>query len=838
MTHDFTIGAYRLGATTATSAAGHEHTAVAVDSGEHVLLTVLESLSAIDGRDGQPDAALQADYQALIRRLSALSYPLLGMPIASSPADSERYWYVSAPTDGTPLRRHLDHRGRFGWRAVALILHEACVTLGFAHRHGLAHGNLNPETVLVEPGGSLRLVRPDVAGRLVFTRDESATVSLDALWDEPVYLSPDVLNRRAPEPADDLYALGVLAFELLTAQLPYVSASEPLRRAQSRRTAPDPGALVPSLPEPMTRLVRTLMAPRAAVRVSDVESLRDELQRLLPEVRPADSRAALVVAMRERITSGRSRDAGVPVPRSPQAVAPGREDAEAQINAALLAAGMTSGARAARDDRTPRRGVWVALGALMVLVGVGVSSMPRDRATPEVTPRPQASEVVPDSVPLAEGVSAGLVPEGVTIVEAPSPPDDPMEVARLKAEALLTSGQQELAVRILKAAMADGADAQGALGMLLGRALADLGKTDEAVAAYRAADGRERIAGHMLAGIQLAVAGRCPEAIHLFVEAAARKPPSAEVFKHIGNCQLIIGDDEVAAATLRKGAQLAPEDLDLLVPLGQALEKLNDMAGAKQAFRRALAVAPSDRRAREGLKRIGLVDAALRPELVNPDQDVADAEPVDPKVLEVAAHAAFKAGDYALAVRHYQEVAELLGEDAPPSVLRNLAVALHKAGRARAALRAYAAAMAVNPEDLELHYLAGTLMASERRYGDAARALKTVVSRDPEHWKARFDYGLVTLAQGKHEEAVRAFEAITRQRPQDRSAWQNLVKARLDAGDKEGALSALAGMHDAHPRDAKTLMSMVTLLQSLNRDDEAQALLLDACSKGIQDACP
>ncbi len=105
-------------------------------------------------------------------------------------------------------------------------------------------------------------------------------------------------------------------------------------------------------------------------------------------------------------------------------------------------------------------------------------------------------------------------------------------------------------------------------------------------------------------------------------------------------------------------------------------------------------------------------------------------------------------------------------------------------------------------------------------------------------WTARFELGLVELRRGRHGDAARAFQELVRQQPRNRSAWQNLVKAKMDGGDQEGALAALGQMHSTFPGETKTLLTMAALLQTMDRDDEATALLTEACSKGVKEACP
>ncbi|MGB0588381.1 MAG: tetratricopeptide repeat protein [Myxococcota bacterium] len=847
MTSTRTIGPYRLTALRTESAAGNEYAATDTDLGVKVLLTLVESLAAIDGQDGAPDPELQRAYQRAMNRLMALDHPLLGMPRRVSPPTSEIYWYTSQATDGTPLRRHLDHRGPWDWRTVGLLLLEATAALGAAHQRGCAHGNIQSETVLVEPNGAVRFLRPDVAGRVLFEHSDSSTISLAALWDEPIYLSPDVLNRRVPGPADDIYALGVLVYELLTGRLPYASPSEPLGRFQSRRSAPDPRDLVPELPESISLLVRSMLAPRAAIRIPHAAALRAEIQQqLLADVGPNEVRANLVDALRARV---QVKAQGAQGKTNATERAPvDREGAERAVEQALLSAGMTPGS-AERANSKSRRGLWFALG-LVGAVGLTVTLMPGDDASPDKRAAAPSVQVASSGAPAGKAQGA----------EVPPPPQpeplvvDPAEVARLKAEALIGSGQVALAQRVLNRALTTEADDTGALRMLLASTLASEGKIKEAVAAYVAADGQDGVksAGHLKAGVLVATDGRCADAIPFFLEVQSRAGDSSEILKLLGNCQLIGGDNLVAAPRAhgnlhmkitvgRKIGQkmLRIHDLDIVIPLAQSLEKTGALMEARKTYRRALSLSPDNLRAREGLARL---------KGGNPERMVAldtnsgvASEPDEPLTLsgmEASAHAAFQRGDYRRAAAIYGDAVKQAREEATPSLLRNYAVALHKATKLRSAVRAYEAAIAVLPKDAELHYLMGMALSAQRQDSSALRALRVALEIQPTNTKARFELGLVALRRGRHGEAADAFEETLRREPGNKAALQNLIKARVDGGNQDGALEALGRMHARYPSDAQTLLTMAALLQTMDRDDEAEALLTEACATGIKQACP
>lgn len=192
---------------------------------------------------------------------------------------------------GITLAAHFEQRARFGGFTLAETLEtlsRLCDTLGAIHAAGLAHGGLRPETVLLGPGG--RVVLFDL-GVVHGERSPDATAQ----------------HYRAPEPASpdevirdhqlrDAYALGVLAFEMLTGALP--RSREPIALQLGRACTDLPEGLSAVISEmlgaastrPRLELVaaslRSLRAPeRGDVPLSVVIADDDEdMQRLLGAV--------------------------------------------------------------------------------------------------------------------------------------------------------------------------------------------------------------------------------------------------------------------------------------------------------------------------------------------------------------------------------------------------------------------------------------------------------------------------------------------------------------------------------------------------------------------------
>ena len=149
----------------------------------------------------------------------------LGHPRVVAPRGAGRagalLFHTRAFIDGTTLRAWLQRHGQLPLRQAVEVLRDILAALSHAHAAGLAHGDLKPENVLLTDG------RASVAdagivgalGRAIATGGAgAATVALCARD----YVAPERRSNAAAgaEPRDDMFALGVLAHEMLTGAVP------------------------------------------------------------------------------------------------------------------------------------------------------------------------------------------------------------------------------------------------------------------------------------------------------------------------------------------------------------------------------------------------------------------------------------------------------------------------------------------------------------------------------------------------------------------------------------------------------------------------------------------
>jgi eukaryotic-like serine/threonine-protein kinase len=207
---------------------------------------------------------------------------------------------------GRTLREILAQRRRLEPGEALTILDQMLAAVAAAHRAGLVHRDVKPENVLVAepPSGGLMDSVVKVAdfglARAVeaSAEDESGGGQLMATV---AYVAPELVSEGKADTRTDVYASGIVLFEMLTGRVPY-DGDQPIEIAWAHvdNDVPAPSSLVPGLPASVDALVRSATRRDPAARPSDagqlltaVQAVRDELGST-PPARPGDAATSMM----------------------------------------------------------------------------------------------------------------------------------------------------------------------------------------------------------------------------------------------------------------------------------------------------------------------------------------------------------------------------------------------------------------------------------------------------------------------------------------------------------------------------------------------------------------
>lgn len=170
---------------------------------------------------------------------------------------------------GCTLRDVLRERGALQPRAALDILEPVLAALGGAHRAGFVHRDMKPENVLIGDDGRVK-----VADFGLVRSVDTVTSTTGTVLGTVAYLAPEQIEQGTADPRVDVYACGVVLYEMLTGEKPHPgdSPAQVLYR-HINEDVPPPSALVPGLPYELDELVATATARTPDVRPADAVAL-------------------------------------------------------------------------------------------------------------------------------------------------------------------------------------------------------------------------------------------------------------------------------------------------------------------------------------------------------------------------------------------------------------------------------------------------------------------------------------------------------------------------------------------------------------------------------------
>lgn len=194
---------------------------------------------------------------------------------------------------GELLSRYLRRRGRLSALESVAIARQICAGLSAIHAQGVLHRDIKPSNVMLCSGHS-ELDTQGTSGRRAVLLDFGVARSLalemtaqsgGALIGTPDYMAPEQLQARALTPLTDVYALGMVLFELLVGELPF--AEDPTLTRALKRLQGDPtvaSTAVAALPPKLRRLLARCLAVAPSERPQSAAALLDELVALEDEL--------------------------------------------------------------------------------------------------------------------------------------------------------------------------------------------------------------------------------------------------------------------------------------------------------------------------------------------------------------------------------------------------------------------------------------------------------------------------------------------------------------------------------------------------------------------------
>jgi eukaryotic-like serine/threonine-protein kinase len=295
--------------------------------------------------------------------------------------DDGRHYIVMEYVEGRSGAQLLQSRGRLGSEAAVEIGVQACAGLDYAHRQGIIHRDVKPGNLMVIGGPAGRRGTPPTDGAteemtvkltdfgIARAAEQTRLTQVGSVVGTAAYLAPEQARGEEATPAADVYALGVVIYQVLTARLPWegTTLAELAIRRENERPLP-PSSYDPDVPETLSTAVLRALEGDPARRYTTARELASALRTGLSGIEPppADSEAA-TRAMTDTPTDATRRLQTTQPATAPTRRAPAPRPAPRPRPAAPAPAPAQAAAQAA-PRRSAARRIRGLIGLILVIV--------------------------------------------------------------------------------------------------------------------------------------------------------------------------------------------------------------------------------------------------------------------------------------------------------------------------------------------------------------------------------------------------------------------------------------------------------------------------------------
>ncbi|MDN4161194.1 serine/threonine-protein kinase [Nocardioides abyssi] len=348
---------YRLVSRIATGGMGEVWRAADETLGREVAVKVLKTEYA-------DDATFRSRFETEARHAASLHHPGVaavydfGEAAAADGSGVPRPYLVMELVDGQPLSALLREGEPLDPDAVRDLLGQVADAVGAAHAAGIVHRDIKPANLLVTPDRTVKITDFGIAR----AADGIGMTQTGQVMGTPQYLSPEQARGNPATPASDVYALGVVAFEMLAGHRPF-QAESAVATALAHLNDPVPD-LPASVPADLAAVVRRALAKDSSERYADASAFAAALRDPSTEVLAPPAAAEQTQVIDPTVVAPPLATPAAPA----TAAVPAASSATAGIDPDMTDG---AGAAAARDGGSRRTALLVGLlVALLVVAGV------------------------------------------------------------------------------------------------------------------------------------------------------------------------------------------------------------------------------------------------------------------------------------------------------------------------------------------------------------------------------------------------------------------------------------------------------------------------------------
>jgi len=495
------------------------------------------------------DPQFFARFQREARIVARLEHPNIVPVYDFNEFEGEPY-LVMRYVQGHTLKTELDS-APFYPRDVRRLMRPVCDALAYAHRQGILHRDIKPSNIIISDNGHVFLTDFGLA-RMVELGE--STLSQDMMVGTPQYISPEQAQGQGElDGRTDIYALGVVLFEMLTGNVPY-SADTPFAIIHDHiyKPLPIPSSINPDIDEKTEKVLLRALAKNPDDRFATMDEFWQALDDALlasEGMMPTEVRQSTPVVASEQTT-----------------IAGKKKSNKKKIIIGVLAASvllcLCIAILSSQKEDTP------ALDATVVLVA--------QTASPAVVDNPV------DNPPVVDAPPNGGNPQTKT-------DELPADVRRLVSEGVDLLRNDELEAAAEKFQLATELDPHYLIAYFyLANTMLDLNNQDAAGAVLIRAieNNAARPEAHTMVGYVLSREGAIAEARDEYSVALDLAPDYAPAYAGLARTYMLEDNMPAAEAELQKAMELAPDDPAVRLVNAEFMYMSGDKRGALAEIRR------------------------------------------------------------------------------------------------------------------------------------------------------------------------------------------------------------------------------------------------------------
>jgi serine/threonine-protein kinase len=240
-----------------------------------------------------PELAFRSEIKSRFLReaetAAQLSHPNI-VPIYTVDEQEQLVFFVMAYVAGDNLAKRLHERGVLTIDETRRILRDVADALAYAHERGVVHRDIKPDNILLDASSGRPMVTDFGIARAMDSQGDSRLTATGMAIGTPAYMSPEqAAGEREIDGRSDLYSLGILGYQMLTGEPPFVAASTPAMLVKHISERPIPLEQRRSdVPTDLARSIMTLLEKEPANRFPSASALVTALDtREAPAPRPS-----------------------------------------------------------------------------------------------------------------------------------------------------------------------------------------------------------------------------------------------------------------------------------------------------------------------------------------------------------------------------------------------------------------------------------------------------------------------------------------------------------------------------------------------------------------------